>query len=285
LDGGLDTAAAIAAFVSGVGIALTATFAPPVAALIAVADLIFGVVYEVVEFVTADVWTDSFDARMRCYLYECSSVTADVVTFDFQWLLDKLAEQTHAFDLDTYSIRLFGQVYYLLQMIGVDGLNYAGSATTLSGESCDCEWCIEWDFTVTSGAADGWAVVGTSGSYSAGVGWIGANLNVNSKSDLNLILPVALTGITEVDITYTKTAGGGANNVNVLRVEQPTGTVLAQNVFNTLGSDLTKALTGTFVNVARIYLDINSGTSTTTVKVTHARIKGVGVRPSIGTPC
>jgi len=145
---GLTTAEAIADFVTVAGIALTAEFAPPVAALIAIGGLLFQVVYAVVEFVGADVWTGNFADLLQCYLYECASVDgSDVVTFDFQCVLDKLAAGTGA---SLTELRLFGQLYYILSFIGADGLNYASSATAITEADCSgCGTihCHEWDFT------------------------------------------------------------------------------------------------------------------------------------------
>jgi len=135
---GLTIAEAITAFVAAVGTAIALEFYPPAAALIAVGGLLFEIVYQVVEFITSDLWTSEFTSAMQCILYECASVDDDVVTFDFQCVLDRLASQTNAFELTAEQLRLFGQVTYLLGFIGVDGLNYAGSGTGISSASCDC---------------------------------------------------------------------------------------------------------------------------------------------------
>jgi len=138
--GGLTAAAAAVNLVAGIGEAIALEFFPPAAALIAIGQLLFDVVYATVEFVTADVWDEAFTGHLQCYLFECSSVRdADVVTFDWHCVINSLAAQTDAFDLTATQIRLFGQLYYLLSYIGSDGLNYAGSATAI--ETADCSEC------------------------------------------------------------------------------------------------------------------------------------------------
>lgn len=145
---GLSTAEAITAFLTAVGTTLSAVFFPPAEALIAIGGLLFEVVYEVVAFLGADVWSEEFDGALQCYLFDCASVDEeDVVTYDFQCVIDNLAAGTNPFDLSANEIRLFGQLYYILNFIGVDGLNYAGSATAIETADCsDCalNWCYNF---------------------------------------------------------------------------------------------------------------------------------------------
>lgn len=171
-NSGLEAAEAITALVATVGTVLTAEFAPPVSALIAIAGIVFeGVVYPTLEFLTADVWDANFTAVMQCYLYNCSSVTSNVVTFDYCCVLEQFAAAQSAQGLDLSQIRLFGQIYYLLSWIGSQGLDYAGSGTAITSADCTCTWCYEFDFTLSNG---GWSAVtfnGKTATWVSGQGW------------------------------------------------------------------------------------------------------------------
>lgn len=172
--GGLSVAEAITAFVAAVGTAIALEFYPPAAALIAIGGVIFEIIYQVVEFITADLWTEDFTNALQCYLYACASVDDNVVTFNFQCLINRLAEQTNAFDLTAEQLRLFGQLNYLLNFIGAQGLNYAGSGTgTTSADCSECPifWCYQWDLTLTDG---GWTPVvfgSADAAWTSGQGW------------------------------------------------------------------------------------------------------------------
>lgn len=178
-NSGLSTAEAITAFITAVGEAIAVEFFPPAAALIAIGGLLFQVVYQVVAFVGADVWTGDFTAQLQCYLFDCASVDdADVVTFDFQCVIDKLAKQTNVFDLSFTQLRLFGQLYYILNFIGVDGLNFAGSATAITTADCTSCGCtgtsVEFGDSDAGFALHGWGAFAGVGTYMTnifGTGW------------------------------------------------------------------------------------------------------------------
>jgi len=74
------------------------------------------------------------------------------VTFDFQCLRDAMARYTDLLDPQVITnIRLFGQVDFILNVIGVDGLNAAGATTAIETADCtDCNapWCRLYDFTI-----------------------------------------------------------------------------------------------------------------------------------------
>jgi hypothetical protein len=169
---GLESAEAytalIAAFVAAVGW----EFAPLAYALAAFFLAVFGVLYEVIKFIAADVWDSTFTNELVCALYGCASNDAGVVTFDWTCVQNKLAEGTNALNLD--QLRLFGQLSYLVEIIGAaDGLNQAGATTSVTDYDCSgcvsTSWCYEWDFT--EGDGDFVALEGR-GVYSPGVGWV-----------------------------------------------------------------------------------------------------------------
>lgn len=171
---GLATAAAIASLVALLATLLGSTgFGLAIAALIAIALIIFNVFYSVMEYVTADLWTTDFNDKMICVLRECALEEGDVVHFDFQCVIDKLANAT-SLTLDMEEVRLFGQIYYLLGWLGSQGLDAAGATTAIIDpvcEDCSDDWCFTFDLTEVDADGSPLTVNGCTASYSGGVGW------------------------------------------------------------------------------------------------------------------
>jgi len=279
---GLTDAEAITAFVAGVGEAIAVEFFPPAAALIAVAAAIFGIVYEVVGFVTADVWTDDFTDVLRCYLYECATASDNVVTYDWQCIIDKLAAQTDALDLTASQLRLFGQLYYILSWIGVDGLNYSGSATAITDADCsECGgWCHVVDFTVSDGSDIGFFTPSGVGTWVSGEGWAGQFVDGLNQNECDLRWTGTLSGFTFIQYTYVKTAGGGASNVTNLQVYDPwPSVVVASDSENNLSPDPQTHTVDDAVNSDGIRMDVNAGTEVGTIRIQKAEFHGTGTSP------
>jgi len=133
---------------------------------------------EIAEFMGTDVWDEEFSGLLMCALLECASDDGDVVTFDYQCIIDNLAENVDLLNpLAQSQLLLFGQVNFMLSIIGVDGLNAAGATTEVEDANCDeceLEWSACFDFLVDDGE---WtqAPCYTATVYSA-AGW-GRNAN------------------------------------------------------------------------------------------------------------
>jgi len=149
-SGGLSYDAAVAAFVAAVAGAIGSVFGIVVAPLIVIFAILFGVVYATVEFVTADLWDSAFTSKLTCVLKNCASDDGEVVHFDFQCVLDTLAHGTDIFDPTTAQLRLFGQLYTILNFLGAQALDAAGATTAITDADCSgCEeaWCAAFDFS------------------------------------------------------------------------------------------------------------------------------------------
>jgi len=115
----------------------------------AVSTGIIGLIYialklfiEMAQYLTADLWDDDFTKELQCVLYACATDTAGVVTFDYNCVHESLAASVDLFDLDALTqLRLFGQVAFMLNVIGGDGLNAAGATTAITEAGCDCGVC------------------------------------------------------------------------------------------------------------------------------------------------
>jgi len=152
--------------------------APPLgllgASVIAIGRIAFGEFFAFMDFITEDVWDADFSTALRCYLYECTLNSGGVVTFDRQCVLTKIGDNTNPFDLSLTQFRLLGQVSYLLNIIGADGLNLAGATTAVTSADCgDCDdtWCFTYDLELSNAGGSGYTVNGCVPSYDSGVGW------------------------------------------------------------------------------------------------------------------
>lgn len=150
---GADEAEALAVMIGTAVIIIGGWLGLALAALVGLITGGFFAFLEIAEFMTADLWTSDFTEKLKCFLYECSSCDGDVVTFDFQCVRDKMAKYTDILDPNVITnIRLFGQVDFILNVIGVDGLNAAGATTAIEIFDCgECAPdCISIDFTEES---------------------------------------------------------------------------------------------------------------------------------------
>jgi len=133
---------------------------------------------EIAEFMTADLWDAAFSEKLRCILYDCATDDGDVVTFDFNCVNETMAAGVDLLaPTALVDLRLFGQVSFLLSIIGAQGLNIAGATTEVETADCsDCgAWCHEFDLRETDGGftagtapecPSGWSAL-----WHSGTGW------------------------------------------------------------------------------------------------------------------
>jgi len=197
---GADEAEALAVMIGFAVITIGGWLGLALAALVGLALGLFTAFLEICEFMTADLWTSDFTDKLQCILYECSSCDGDVVTFDFQCVRERMAEYTDLLDPQVITnIRLFGQVDFMLNVIGVDGLNAAGATTAIETADCtDCQdgWCRLYDFTIDE---QGWeAQDGFQAVYTSGVGWQTIGLDTAPS----FYRYAAIVGFIAADIEY-----------------------------------------------------------------------------------
>lgn len=163
-------AAMVAALVTAVG----GWIAAPVYAIIQLTIALFVGMIELLQALGADVWTEGYQEHLKCVLYNCSTDTGDVVTFDLDCIRENLYEGLDLLDPDFfYDAQIYAQVLFLLETITMDGLNAAGATTAITGadcEVCELEWSACFDFVVEDG---GWTTSPcyTFTVYDAGEGW------------------------------------------------------------------------------------------------------------------
>lgn len=175
IAGGLDEAEIIAAMAAYLVAAIGIWLGLAIAALAFAVLALFRAFIEIAEFMTIDLWDAAFSDLLTCVLFGCASDDGDVVTFDFTCVNEQMAASVDLSGIDALNqLRLFGQVSFILNVIGVDGLNAAGATTAITTGDCDeCEaWCHEFDFELDD---QGWSPDVLSGQdlavWSSGNGW------------------------------------------------------------------------------------------------------------------
>lgn len=281
----LGTIEALADWAGLIGAAIIPGLGLAVRALLTIGVIAFKEVFDFTEFITADFWTSTFTDNMRCTLYECATDTAGVVTFDFDCVWERIKGQIEWLDPTIASAALAGQVLFMLNSIGAQGLNLAGATTAIEVADCsECGvlHCYELDFMVSSHSGE-FTISG--GSYSSGVGYVGTGGSAPNFQDVYgyWTFPEDIQ-IAEYQMDYSKGAGSGANNQNRLvllgsPVVNYTTPQIDQNTFNAFGNNLTKG--SSYSGMAGgLGFDVNTGDSNSYVYIHALRVYYYGDIPA-----
>lgn len=291
----LNDAEALTAFILALVALIGAEFAPITFALVTFFGWLFGVLYETLAFVGADLWDENFTKALVCILVDCATNTAGVVTFDWACFNNELAANTNIFDLTASQLRLFGQIQFILSCIGgVDALNQAGATTAITGADCSAcasEWCITNDCTDNS---DGWSVQ-FGGSYVGGAdGWQPTDVASGGLHyrDLEILLDLGASyQLTEVGMEFDFVTGdwdSDAYNSWAIFVGAATPFELSDVVTH---GDTTDGLGRTLIfaldnPIRYIYLEIVTSTTaaadyTGSATLKNVTLRGTGTKPVI----
>lgn len=221
----LDTAEAQTALVLGIISLIGAEFAPITFALVTFFGIVFSVLYGLLEAIGADLWDADFTDSLVCILKNCATNDAGVVTFDWDCFNNALAAQTTVVPLTFDQLRLFGQIQYLLLVIGgVDALNTAGATTAITDDDCsacceDGDFCHVWGNGYTP-FFDQWGATfsGGAGTITSGV-WTGANDAPNGTTNIVVhFAPAQTFTIGDVTVTYSNPDNNGNRPGVILRL-------------------------------------------------------------------
>jgi hypothetical protein len=135
---------------------------------------LFSTFHAACDFVFSDDWTEDFNQVLVCTLKDNVTITDGVATFSWQEVLWDLC----GFILPVIDehIKVRWQVYYILQVIGADGLDLAGQITAVDEPCLTCdEWCVsltpeealDYGLNITKGYVN----VDGQGKESYGDGW------------------------------------------------------------------------------------------------------------------
>jgi len=248
----LGTPAAVVDALLGAIVLIMGAFGQATAASnIAFGQNIFSTFFDIFGLITGDVWTDNFTDEFSCILYNNSVDTAGVVTFDYEAIKQNLYDMTFQSGGDLDRQLLIQQLHYLLFITGIDGVNIAGTTTSISTYDCDeCgDFCYLFDFATSNG---GFAVVsGTGGFYDttltpdrwrAAQNWSGLPNRIGLRAS-RTISPRFITRI-EIDHELDKIIGGFGDAGTILLLNG--GLIVWQ-------SDSTIANCGTFARRTDVY--------------------------------
>ena len=136
----LSNEAIIAAIVAYILSTIGAWLALAFVSFLGLLAALFGAFIAIARYMTIDLWDEHFSEILLCLLYDCATDTAGVVTFDLTCF-----DENHASTVDLFGssaendLRLYGQIWFILQTIGADGLNAAGATTAIT--AADCSAC------------------------------------------------------------------------------------------------------------------------------------------------
>lgn len=275
---GLDEAEAATALTLTLVSLIGAEFAPITFALVTFFSIVFSVLYGILEFVGADLWDGDFTDNLVCILKGCAANDAGVVTFDWECFNNALAAQTNVFSLTFDQLRLFGQLEYILLVIGgVDALNAAGATTAITDDECPCGWCYQPVIQDGSGH-------GLTYTFLLSFGHITSNglESVASGTSQVLAVEISWAATANMDEFYfeyftSAAANGGSrqwqlrNGATVIR-SGALGTGAGGNSLHQTG------LLGATCTTLKINLDINLGSHTPNW-VSLLRFSGFGSSP------
>jgi hypothetical protein len=287
----IDWQIAMTGFVAQVAASILPAIALLSASFLGIAAGIFGAFYTAMEFLTEDVWDSEFTAKLVCILQYCASESAGVVTFDYDCFMHELQFHTDVSDPSFGEIRLLGQIWYIMQFIGIDGLNLAGATTAITDPTCDgCDyWCQMFDYTTTPSLED-WTQY-LKGDWT-GTEWQGVNSTVGSSGgQYNLSAGVQWdwatpTEITRIEVNTTMAKGSSGIGCDVTIRDLDSGTVIFASSLNACGTNAVFVWTGTRT-VEHLAIWVNGGRSVApgtgsagATALLHAlRIEGRGDNP------
>jgi len=146
--------------------ALAAAFGLVTVPLITLLLVAFNAMYELTEFLTDDLWDTEFTQKLICIFIDCATGTGDVVTFDYQCIIDQLYAGTDLLDVTVTEQRLFLQVATIMGFLGIEAINAAGATTDI--ETPECEFCPGmYDFDFVANGQQSWLVVLSKGQWDA----------------------------------------------------------------------------------------------------------------------
>lgn len=242
------------------------------ASAISFAENIFSNFYNAFGLLTGDVWNAAFTEEFTCILYELAFVSADIVIFDFEALIERIHELRYDAGLDADRQILLAQLEYLLNLTSAGGLNVAGGTTAIDDYDCVCPWCYLFNFV--SFGDGGWTNEGANtGVHLPGTGWIGQTFNASSNKYLAAVKTFTATTINRVVIGFDKYGGSGANNSVILRLFNGATMVVNQSFSNATGFDRVAEWTGSVV-ADKIVFYLNNGTSGANGTMESAQVEG-----------
>lgn len=262
----MTTAAGVIEAVNAI-IAVIAVFFPPVALFIALLFALVNAANAIGFAAVALAFDDPTYNTIKCIIDQNIGADGQFDATEWDNFQTAIGEQ--------FGIGIVTAVLSLMfNGIGMVGFNNMASAGTETGDCSTCGWCYFWDFTLSDG---GWTPIGVT-TYSAGVGFIGADAGSGSRTWAYISKSFTASFITQIHMTYCKMSGSGGNNSTGVNVD-----LAASNVFSEFPaggvdcpgeSDFTPNVTGD-----EVFCNVNAGNDVTTVTITRVALYGTGINP------
>lgn len=213
IQDGLSILELIALILAGIAALIAGAIGLAAASLIAILLIAFREFIAAATYLGADVWDEDFSEKLQCMLYLCAVDDDGVITFDYQCFVDQLYANTSLFDFTGAQLRLLGQIGYLLNIIGADGLNLAGATTAITSATCDCaaDHCHYFDFLVEDGGFEPPypGAPAYASTWVSGTGWVPFHSGVDGLNGLQLTFSEPLL-INSATAHWTGSGGGSS---------------------------------------------------------------------------
>jgi len=138
-------------------------FYPPSAVVV---FTIFAELYNLMVLIGTDDFDSDDEEELTCILYCAATVTGDIVTFNFDEVIEKVNEKWDPIS----NVNVWGGIWYLISIIQEDGLNRAGTTTSITSADCnecdECDWCFE--FNDSTPDFENWGVYQNMATFSGG---------------------------------------------------------------------------------------------------------------------
>lgn len=149
--------------------------------------------------------------EVQCILYNNSTITDDVVTFNRAGVIA---------DFAVIGGSPFGGLNFLLTLyLGDEGLNAAGNVAAGDGDCATCGeliWCHAWDFEATDGGFTARPGAYANTTYLAGTGWRSGYANNNQEQQLGVIKTwTQKVNITQARVKYNIGGSFQVGNANL----------------------------------------------------------------------
>lgn len=131
--------------------------------------------YGVMEILTYNAWRERLERDLTCLFLEHATIDSGIVTFDYPAIQTGLFTSAHTQEND---LLVLGQVWYMLAIIGADGLNLAGETTAVDDAECPCgTWYRTWEYDALGDNPD-WDILQGVVNFDKSIGvagtWVGS---------------------------------------------------------------------------------------------------------------
>jgi len=164
--------------------------------------------YGILEVLQLNVWSADFNEALVCILKEKATDTDGVITFNFAEVRTEIGK---TYFNNVASMLLIGQVIYLLEIIGPQGLNLAGATTAVPG---DCDGCGEWCYYIDNLQQAGFTLA--RGYFNAAGDVFENNPGGGWGYDASLVVDTSECMITRVSFYHQQTSYTGTLAASVL---------------------------------------------------------------------